>query len=35
MDVFVYTPEEVAAARQRFLNLMSYIDAEGKVLYES
>lgn len=34
-DVFVYTPEEVARARQRFGNLMLYVDAEGKVLYES
>jgi predicted nucleotidyltransferase len=34
MDVAVYTPEEVADARTRFGNLMTFIDAEGVVLYE-
>ena len=34
LDVFVYTPEEVAAHRGRICNLLSYVDAEGKVLYE-
>jgi predicted nucleotidyltransferase len=33
MDIFVYTPAEVAHARTRFGNLMTYIDTEGKVLY--
>lgn len=33
LDIFVYTPAEVADARTRFGNLMTYIDAEGKVLY--
>ena len=35
LDVVVYTPKEVAQARERFGNLMSYVDAEGKLLYES
>ena len=35
MDIFVYTPAEVAEARTRFGNLMTYIDTEGKVLYAS
>lgn len=35
MDIFVYTPAEVADARTRFGNLMTYIDTEGKVLYAS
>ncbi len=34
LDVFVYTPEEVAARRGRIGDLLSYVDAEGKVLYE-
>lgn len=34
MDIAVYTPEEVADARTRFGNLMTYIDAEGVVVYE-
>lgn len=34
LDVFVYTPEEVAAHRGRIGNLLSYVDDEGKVLYE-
>ena len=34
LDVFVYTPAEVAAHRGRFGNLLSYVEAEGKVLYE-
>lgn len=34
LDVFVYTPDEVAAQRGRIGNLLSYVDAEGKVLYE-
>ncbi len=34
MDVVVYTPEEVADARRRRGNLMSFIDAEGIVVYE-
>ena len=34
LDVFVYTPKEVADARRTFGNLMSYVDAEGKLLYE-
>ena len=34
LDVFVYTPAEAADARTRFGNLMSYVDAEGKVVYE-
>jgi predicted nucleotidyltransferase len=35
MDVFVYTPAEVADARTRFGNLMTFVDAEGRVVYES
>ena len=34
LDVFVYTPREVVAYRGRIGNLLSYVDAEGKVLYE-
>ena len=34
IDVVVYTPDEVTDARRRFGNLMSYIDAEGRTLYE-
>ena len=34
LDVAVYTPADVADARTRFGNLMSYIDAEGVVVYE-
>ena len=34
LDVFVYTPAEVARQRGRIGNLLSYVDAEGKVLYE-
>ncbi|OFW21465.1 MAG: hypothetical protein A3H97_16005 [Acidobacteria bacterium RIFCSPLOWO2_02_FULL_65_29] len=34
LDVFVYTPDEVVAHRGRIGNLLSYVDAEGKVLYE-
>jgi uncharacterized protein len=34
MDVVVYTPEEVADARTRFGNLMTFIDAEGVVVYD-
>lgn len=34
LDVFVYTPAEVADARTRSGNLMSYVDADGKVIYE-
>lgn len=34
LDVFVYTPAEVAAHRGRIGNLLSYVEAEGKVLYE-
>ena len=34
LDVFVYTPAEVEARRGRIGNLLSYVDAEGKVLYE-
>lgn len=34
MDVFVYTPAEVEAHRGRIGNLLSYVEAEGKVLYE-
>ena len=33
MDIFVYTPAEVADARTRFGNLMTYVDTEGQVLY--
>jgi len=34
LDVFVYTPSEVAEARRKFGNLISYVDAEGQVVYE-
>jgi predicted nucleotidyltransferase len=34
LDVFVYTPEEIQARRGRIGDLLSYVDAEGKVLYE-
>ena len=34
LDVFVYTPAEVAAQRGHLGNLLSYVDAEGKVVYE-
>jgi len=34
LDVIVYTPAEVEARRGRIGNLLSYVDAEGKVLYE-
>lgn len=34
LDVFVYTPEEIKARRGRIGDLLSYVDAEGKVLYE-
>ena len=34
LDVFVYTPEEVKARRGRIGDLLSYVDAEGQVLYE-
>lgn len=34
IDVAVYTPAEVAAARGRAGNLMSCVDAEGVVVYE-
>ena len=34
IDVAVYTPAEVADARTRRGNLMTYVDAEGVVLYE-
>ena len=34
LDVFVYTPAEVAAHRGRIGSLLAYVDAEGKVLYE-
>ena len=34
MDIVVYTAEEVKDARTRFGNLMTFIDAEGVVLYE-
>ncbi len=34
LDVAVYTPEEVGALRAQFGSLMSYIDREGRVLYE-
>ena len=34
LDVFVYTPAEVEASRGRVGNLLSYVEAEGKVLYE-
>ncbi len=34
MDVFVYTPAEVEARRGRVGNLLSYVDSEGKVVYD-
>ena len=34
LDVFVYTPEEVAAHRGRVGNLLAYVEGEGKLLYE-
>ena len=34
LDVFVYTPAEVVAHRGRVGNLLSYVESEGKVLYE-
>jgi predicted nucleotidyltransferase len=34
LDVFVYTPAEVEARRGRIGNLLSYVEAEGKLLYE-
>ena len=34
LDVFVYTPAEVEAHRGRISNLLAYVEAEGKVLYE-
>ena len=34
LDVFVYAPEEVKARRGRIGDLLSYVDAEGQVLYE-
>ena len=34
MDVFVYTPAEVEARRGRIGNLLSYVEREGKVVYE-
>ena len=34
MDLFVYTPAEVDAHRGRIGNLLSYVEAEGEVLYE-
>ena len=34
LDVFVYTPAEVDAGRGRVGNLLSYVEAEGKLLYE-
>ena len=34
MDVFVYTPAEVRAAKDRVGNLLYTIEREGKVLYE-
>lgn len=34
LDVFVYTPAEVARQRGRIGNLLSYVDAEGRVVYE-
>ena len=33
-DVVVYTPEEAADARTRFGNHMTFIDADGRTLYE-
>ena len=34
LDVFVYTPDEVARQRGHIGNLLSYVDAEGRVVYE-
>ena len=34
LDVFVYTPDEVRAQSGRVGNLLAYVEAEGKVLYE-
>ena len=34
LDVFVYTPDEVKNCRGRIGDLLSYVDAEGKLLYE-
>lgn len=34
LDVVVFTPAEVADARSRSGNLMSFIDADGVVVYE-
>ena len=34
LDVAVYTPAEVEAHRGRISNLLAYVEAEGKVLYE-
>jgi predicted nucleotidyltransferase len=34
LDVFVYTSAEIDAQRGRKGNLLSYVEAEGKVLYE-
>jgi predicted nucleotidyltransferase len=34
IDVFVYTPAEVAEQRGRLGNLLAYIDGDGKVVYE-
>jgi hypothetical protein len=34
LDVVVMTPSEAAAARRQVGSILSYIDAEGWVLYE-
>lgn len=34
MDIFVYTPAEVADGRTRFGNLITYVDSEGRVVYD-
>ncbi len=34
LDVVVYTPREIVEQRAHFGSLMSYIDREGRVLYE-
>ena len=34
MDIFVYTRAEVEARRGRIGNLLSYVEREGKVIYE-
>lgn len=34
LDVVVYTPAEVEAHRGRISNLLAYVEADGKVLYE-